>query len=66
MHSKTTETDRVSFGRAMAELAIVALASFVFAFGVAYGLSGLLELSGFQPKPASSAGPAAAADDGEE
>ncbi len=66
MHSKTPETDQVGFGKAMAELAIVAVVAFAFAFGADYGLSGVLNMVGVHPHPAATAAPSAPADAGDD
>ena len=57
MHTKTTETEQVGFGKAMGELLAVAVVAFVFAFGADYGLSGLLNMVGIHPHPATTAAP---------
>ena len=66
MHTKTTETEQVGFGKAMGELLVVAVVAFVFAFGADYGLSGVLKMIGIQPHPAATAAPGGPADAGEE
>jgi hypothetical protein len=41
MHSKTPETDHVGFGRALAELLVVAIVALSFAFAADWALRGL-------------------------